>query len=76
LAISLIFSGLPALRIPISQDQHTKRRTLERAKAKLNVTSRLIRVGEEGRWAWSMTGRFGRILKLSELPKIDEEEEW
>jgi len=51
-------------------------RTLRRAKEGLRVQSRLIRVGKEGRWAWSMTGRFGRIVKLSELPKIDEEEEW
>jgi AAA domain len=51
-------------------------RTLDRAKAKLHVQSRLIRVGKGGQWAWSMTGRFGRIVKLSELPKIDEEEKW
>jgi AAA domain len=51
-------------------------RTLERAKAKLNVMSRQIRVGKEARWAWSMTGRLGRILKASDLPKIDEDEEW
>jgi|GEM_PF-5845721 len=51
-------------------------RTLERPKAKLNVMSRQIRVGKEARWAWSMTGRFGRVLKVSDLPKIDEDEEW
>jgi len=51
-------------------------RSLRRAKEGLHVQSRLIRVGKEGRWAWSMTGRFGRILKLSELPKIDQDEEW
>jgi hypothetical protein len=51
-------------------------RTLDRAKSRLNVLSRLIRVGKEGRWAWSMTGRFGRIIKAGDLPKIDENEEW
>jgi len=49
---------------------------LDRAKLKLNVQSRLIRVGKEGRWASSITGRFGKILKTSDLPKIDEDEEW
>ncbi|HKA08181.1 MAG TPA: AAA family ATPase [Gemmataceae bacterium] len=47
-------------------------RTLHRAKAALNVDSRMVRIGDKRAWAWSLTDSRRRSVKFDKLPELDE----